>query len=239
MEEGPLSAPPRQLFVSRPAGIIFDAYGTLFDVYSIQALSEQLFPGHGAALATAWRDKQIDYTRLRTLSHAYADFLKVTEDALRYSCDRLRLALSEEDCKRLLGRYHRLDAYPDARPALERLGADGFPLAILSNGTASMLQSLIVEAGMSKLFAHVLSADQVQEFKTAPAVYQLGVDAFNFPARDLLFVSSNGWDACCATAFGYQTLWINRRGDPGERLGVSPTAEGRSMDALLAYLGLQ
>ena len=114
------------------SGILFDAYGTLFDVYSIRALAEELFPGQGAALATLWRDKQIDYTRLRTLSDRYVDFLTVTEEALRYSCDRLRLVLSEDKCRRLLGQYHRLTAYPEVRPALERLRAHGLALAVLS-----------------------------------------------------------------------------------------------------------
>lgn len=224
----------RRHFKTRPAGILFDAYGTLFDVYSIQALCEDLFPGHGAALASGWREKQLDYTRLRTLSHAYVDFLRVTEDALRYSCDRLKLKLTEQHCSRLLDHYNRLPAFPDARPALESLVAAGLKLAILSNGTPGMLGSLMSASGMSPLFRQLLSADQVQAFKTAPAVYQLGVDAFKCPAGELVFVSSNGWDACCAAKFGYQTLWINRHGDPPERLGMGPVAEMRSMEDMAA-----
>jgi 2-haloacid dehalogenase len=221
------------------SGILFDAYGTLFDVYSIRALAEELFQGQGAALAALWRDRQIDYTRLRTLSDRYVDFLTVTEEALRYSCDRLRLVLSEDKCRRLLGQYHRLTAYPEVRPALERLRAHGFVLAVLSNGTPSMLEAAITAAGMSGLFTHVLSADQVRKFKTAPEVYQLGVDAFDRPAGQLVFVSSNGWDACCAAGFGYRTLWINRAGDPAERLGILPTGEARDMNDTLSFLGLE
>jgi 2-haloacid dehalogenase len=221
-----------------PAGILFDAYGTLFDVYSIKVLAEELFPGHGAALATAWRAKQVDYTRLRTLCDRYVDFLAITEDALRHSCARLRLDLAEEKCRRLLGEYLRLAAYPDALPALERLRANGFPLAMLSNGSPDMLESAISAAGMSGLFTHVLSADQVRKFKTAPEVYQLGVEAFDRPAGQLIFVSSNGWDACCATWFGYRTFWVNRAGDPVEHLGIVPTGEGHILTDLFGFLGV-
>ncbi|MDP9091197.1 MAG: haloacid dehalogenase type II [Pseudomonadota bacterium] len=223
---------------TRPPGILFDAYGTLFDVSSIQALAEELFPGRGAALATLWRDSQIDYSRLRTLSNRYVDFLSVTEDALRYSCDRLRLTLPEEHCRRLLGQYHRLTAYPEVRAALQRLRAQGFALAVLSNGTRPMLESAISGAGMSGLFTHILSADQVRRFKTTPEVYQLGVNAFGHPAKQLVFVSSNCWDACCATAFGYRTLWVNRTAEPVDRLGVVPTAEGRGLDDIFSFLAL-
>jgi 2-haloacid dehalogenase len=219
-----------------PAGILFDAYGTLFDVYSLGSLAEELFPGHGAALAQLWRERQLDYTRLRTLSDTYADFLTVTRDALRYSCDRLRLDLSDEGCRRLLDQYHRLSAYPEVLPALELLRAHGHELAILSNGTPAMLDSAVSAAGMSVLFTHILSADTVRKFKTAPEVYQLGVDAFHRPAGQLVFVSSNGWDACCATGFGYRTLWVNRSGDPAERLGVLPTAEGRTLNDIFSFL---
>jgi 2-haloacid dehalogenase len=221
-----------------PAGILFDAYGTLFDVYSLKVLAEELFPGHGAALAAAWRDKQLDYSRLRTLCDRYVEFLAITEDALRHSCARLQLDLSEEKCRRLLGQYLRLAAYPEALATLKRLRVHGFPLAILSNGSPEMLDSAIAAAGMSGLFAHILSADQVRKFKTAPEVYQLGREAFHCPAERLVFVSSNGWDACCATWFGYQTLWVNRAGDPVERLGIVPTGEGRDLNDLFRFLGV-
>lgn len=221
-----------------PAGILFDAYGTLFDVYSVASLAEELFPGHGAALAAVWRDKQVDYSRLRTLCNRYVDFWAITDDALRHSCARLRLDLSDEKRQRLLGQYLRLTAYPEVLATLGRLRALGFSLAMLSNGSPEMLDDAISAAGMSGLFTHVLSADQVRKFKTAPEVYQLGVEAFHRPAGQLVFVSSNGWDACCATWFGYRTLWVNRAGDPVEHLGIVPTGEGRSLNDLLGFLGV-
>jgi 2-haloacid dehalogenase len=221
-----------------PRGILFDAYGTLFDVHSVGSLAEELFPQHGAALAALWREKQIDYSRLRTLCDRYVDFSIITKDALLHSCARLRLDLAEDQCRRLLELYARLPAYPEVLPVLQRLRAQGIPLAILSNGSPQMLASAISAAGMSTLFTHVLSADKVRKFKTAPEVYQLGVEAFDCPAAHLVFVSSNGWDACCATGFGYRTFWLNRAGDPVERLGILPEGEARSMNDLFAFLGL-
>lgn len=217
-------------------GVLFDAYGTLFNVYSIGALADEFFPEAGGALAALWRQTQVDYTRLRTLSDRYVDFECVTEDALRYACARLRLELSEDRCQRLLRQYRRLTAYPDVVPALQKLRDQGFALAILSNGSPPMLGSAIAAAGLTEVFTHVLSADQVRKYKTAPEVYQLGVAAFDCPAHDLVFVSSNGWDACCATSFGYRTFWVNRAGDPVERLGAVPSGEGRSLYDLGGFL---
>jgi 2-haloacid dehalogenase len=205
----------------------------------VGSLAEELFPQHGAALVALWREKQIDYSRLRTLCDRYVDFSIITQDALLHSCARLGLDLSVDNCQRLLDQYARLQAYPEVLPALERLRAHGIPLAILSNGNPQMLASAISAAGMSALFTHVLSADKVRKFKTAPEVYQLGVEAFDCPAEHLVFVSSNGWDACCATWFGYRTFWLNRAGDPAERLGVLPAAEARTMNDLFAFLDLE
>jgi 2-haloacid dehalogenase len=221
------------------AGVLFDAYGTLFDVHSIASLAEEMFPGRGVALAALWREKQLDYTRLRTLSDRHVDFSAVTRDALVHSAARLGLALSEAGSLRLMAQYQRLEAFPDALPALQRLRAHGIALAILSNGTAQMLAGLIDAAGMSGLFAHVLSADRVRKFKTAPELYQLGVEAFGCPAPHLVFVSSNGWDACCATWFGYRTFWVNRAADPIEELGVTPDFEARSLTELARFLGAE
>jgi 2-haloacid dehalogenase len=219
-----------------PVGILFDAYGTLFDLSSLSSIAEELFPGYGAALAASWREKQLDYSRLRTLCDRYVDFAAVTKDALIHCCARWRLNLAEDQCERLLRHYGRLPAFPEALPALQRLRARGIRLAILSNGTLAMLDSAIAAAGMSGLFTHVLSADSVRKFKTAPEVYRLGVTTFDCPAERLVFVSSNGWDACCATWFGYRTVWVNRARDPVERLGILPTAEARSLNDLFDFL---
>jgi 2-haloacid dehalogenase len=222
----------------RPDGILFDAYGTLFDLNSLSSIAEELYPGRGAALAALWRQKQLEYSRLRTLCDQYLDFAAVTRDALIHSCARLLLQPTEEECQRLLGQYARLAVFPDVLYTLDRLNAAGIRLAILSNGTLALLESAIRAAGMSGMFMDVLSADRVRKFKTAPEVYGLGIAAFDCPAERLLFVSGNGWDACCATWFGYRTLWVNRGAEPAEQLGILPTAEARNLKDLIAFAGL-
>jgi 2-haloacid dehalogenase len=216
--------------------IAFDAYGTLFDVYSVGALAEEIFPGSGARLAELWRDRQIDYTRLRTLSGRYADFGQITGDALDFACKRLGLPLGTTDRERLMGQYARLAAFPETLAALRQLRAMGLPLAILSNGTPGMIATAVSAAGMDGLFAHILSADSVRRYKTAAEVYQLGPDACGCPPAEILFVSSNGWDACGATWFGYTAFWVNRAGLPLERLGVTPAAQGRSLSDVVAFV---
>jgi 2-haloacid dehalogenase len=216
--------------------VAFDAYGTLFDVYSVGALAEELFPGSGKALAALWRDKQMDYTRLRTLSNRYADFWSVTIDALDFACEQLRLPLTAATRDRLMAQYARLPAFPESRDTLQAMRAMGLPLAILSNGTQAMLEGAIAAAGMDALFDHILSVDPVRRFKTAPEAYQLGPDAFGCPVSEILFVSSNGWDVCGATWFGYAAFWVNRAGAPRERLGVTPAGEGRSLTDLAAFI---
>jgi 2-haloacid dehalogenase len=216
--------------------IAFDAYGTLFDVYSVGTLAEELFPGFGAELAALWRDRQIEYTRIRTMSGQYADFWQITGDALEFACERLGLPLTGRARERLMGQYARLPPFPENLAALQQLRAQAIPLAILSNGTPGMIANAVSAAGMDGLFAHLLSVDGVRRFKTAPEAYQLGPDAFGCPAQDILFVSSNAWDACGATWFGYTTFWVNRAGAPLERLGVRPTAEGRTLSDVVGFV---
>lgn len=220
--------------------VLFDAYGTLFDVYSVAARAEQLFPGKGNALALLWRDRQIDYTRLRTMSAPagkyYKPFWDVTVDALRYAAARLELDLTDACQAQLMKEYSCLSAFPENIAVLRQLKADGLPLGILSNGNPDMLDISVKSAGMGGLFDAVLSVEAVREFKTAPAAYALGPARFDLPARDILFVSSNGWDACGATWFGYTTFWINRAGHPPEILDVEPTGAGHDMNDLLQFV---
>ncbi len=218
--------------------IIFDAYGTLFDVYSIGALAERLFPGKGVAVAELWRDKQIEYTRLRTLSNTYKPFWEVTQDALVFTCRKLGLELTLDAQTQLMGQYAKLQAFPENLGVLQDLKARGLKLAILSNGNPDMLDAAVQAAGMQDLFTQVLSVDSVQKFKTAPEAYQLGPDVLGIAARDSLFVSSNCWDVCGAAWFGYQTFWVNRANAPLEELGVTPNAQGRSLADLQNYIAL-
>ena len=216
--------------------IIFDAYGTLFDVYSIATLAERLFPGRGAALAELWRDKQIEYTRLRTLSNTYKPFWAVTQDALIFSCRKLGLNLTLEAQNQIMGQYAKLQPFPESQAVLHTLRDRGMKLAILSNGNPEMLDAVVEAAGMQTALNAVLSVDAVKKFKTHPDAYQLGPDTLGVAAKDMLFVSSNAWDVCGAAWFGYQTYWINRANAPMEELGVTPSASGRTLNDLLDFL---
>ncbi|MDA7483232.1 haloacid dehalogenase type II [Planktomarina temperata] len=215
--------------------IAFDAYGTLFDVYSVSSLAEELFPGKGAQLSTIWRDKQIEYTRLRTLCDKYADFWQVTGDALDYACATLVLEPTPSSRGRLMGQYAELSAFPENAEQLLRLKDAGINLSILSNGTPWMLDQAVKASGLEGYFEHILSVDAVKRFKTAPEAYQMGPDALGCHTKEILFVSSNCWDICGATWFGYRTIWLNRYGLPLERLGVEPHQIGTSLEDVADY----
>ncbi|GHF07944.1 haloacid dehalogenase [Aliiroseovarius zhejiangensis] len=216
--------------------IAFDAYGTLLDVYSVGALAETMFPGKGVAIANTWRDKQIEYTRLRSMCGRFADFWHVTGDALDYACEAQGVVLTEGARRALMDAYQVLTAFPENRAALARLQEAGVPMAVLTNGSMGMIGAALRASGLDGFFDHVLSADSVRVFKTAPEVYRLGPDAFGCDAQDMLFVSSNCWDICGATWFGYHTIWLNRQDQPMERLGVTPDARGRSLTDVADYV---
>jgi 2-haloacid dehalogenase len=215
---------------------VFDAYGTLFDVGSA-ARAEQASLGERAApVAQLWRAKQLEYTWLRSLMGRHADFRTVTADALDYTLEAL--AIVDDGLRdRLLALYERLGAYPEARRALERLRDRGLRLAILSNGEPGMLATAASSAGLADLLEMVLSVEDVGVYKPHPRVYTLAVDRLGLAAHEILFVSSNGWDAAGAKAFGLTVAWCNRAGQPTERLGLAPDAEIGSLDELPALVG--
>lgn len=215
--------------------VLFDAYGTLFDVYSVGAVAEQLFPGRGEALALLWRDKQIEYTRLASMSRRWRPFWELTRAGLRWACARMGLALDEEREAQLLNQYRHLSAFPENKAVLQALKARGIRTGILSNGDTDMLGIAVRSAGIEGLIDHQLSAESVQRFKTDPAVYALGTEALGRPARQILFVSSNGWDAVGATWYGYTTLWVNRYKLPLEALDTEPTRTGSSLRDVLEF----
>ena len=153
---------------------LFDVYGTLLDVYSVTRRAEELFPGHGTRLAVVWRDKQIEYSRLRTMSGQYVPFSQVTREALEFSLEALRLSHSAAQLQELLDEYKRLAPFVDVAPALGALRQAGVELGVLSNGDPEMLESALVSAGLHRYMDAVLSADQVRAFKTDATVYALG-----------------------------------------------------------------
>lgn len=220
--------------------VLFDAYGTLFDVMSVSLSAEQLFPGRGEALALAWREKQIEYTRLVTMSapdgSRYQPFWDITRAALRHATQRLGLALAPDAEDRLMNQYRHLSAYPEVREVLTALKAAGVPAGLLSNGDPPMLDIAVKSAGLGALLDPVISVEPVRAFKTDPRAYALGPQALGLPARQILFVSSNGWDALGATWYGYTTLWVNRAGAPLEQLGPAPHHTGSSLREVQALL---
>jgi len=222
-----------------PRAVLFDAYGTLFDVYSVGLLAEQLFPGQGERLSLLWRDKQIDYTRLLTMSGRYCPFWDVTRAGLRYAAARLGLTMDATAEERLMNQYRHLSAFPENLEVLVELQRRGVAAGILSNGDPQMLAVAVKSAGLGDLLAHVISVDSVRRFKTDPAAYALGTQALKLPAAEVLFVSSNGWDAIGATWFGYTTLWVNRAGLPLEQLDTAPTRIGRSLRDVLDFFPIR
>jgi 2-haloacid dehalogenase len=216
-----------------PRAVLFDAFGTLFDVYSVSHSAEQLFPGRGVKLSLLWRDKQLEYTRLLTMSGRYRPFWDVTRAALRFALQRFELPATQAQEDLLMNQYRHLSPFPENKAVLETLKARGIPAGILSNGDPPMLEVAIKSAGFEPLLSHVLSVDAVRKFKTDPAAYALGPQALKLPARQILFVSSNGWDAVGATWYGYTTLWVNRGGLPAEQLDTAPTRTGRSLSDVI------
>ncbi|UUZ62047.1 haloacid dehalogenase type II [Polaromonas sp. P1-6] len=229
----------RLTLAETPRAVLFDAYGTLFDVYSVGLAAEQLFPGQGQALGVLWRDKQIEYTRLVTTSNGgahYQPFWDLTRASLRYACKRLALDLTPEREQQLMNQYRHLSAFPENKEVLQALKARGIITGILSNGDPSMLAVAVKSAGLDGLLDHVISTDSIRTYKTAPEAYALGEQATGLAARQIGFVSCNSWDALAATWFGYRTLWVNRYQLPFEELGTQPTHTGNSLRDVLTLL---
>jgi 2-haloacid dehalogenase len=218
-----------------PKALLFDAYGTLFDVHSVIEAGRAV-TADPQALSTLWRQKQLEYTWLRSLMGRYEDFWVVTEQALRFALGWLGIAAREAQIATLMDAYLSLAAFPEVGAALARLA--GAPLGILSNGSPRMLEAAVRSSGLAAALRHVLSVDAVKIYKPSPRVYELGPRAFGLPAGEMLFVSSNAWDVAGAKAFGYLTCWCNRAGGPMEVLGLVPDHEIARLDQLSGALGL-
>jgi 2-haloacid dehalogenase len=217
---------------------VFDAYGTLFDFASAAADCREIEPGERAALTALWRDKQLQYTWLRSLQGRYVDFWQVTGEALDFALDSLELerpGLRD----RLMGLYRTLSPFPEVAGVLGALRRAGFATAILSNGSPSMLQDAVAGAGLNGLLDAVLSVEAVRVFKTDRKVYQYALDRLGVTAQQVSFQSSNAWDAHAAADFGMRVVWCNRYGQRRERLPGAPDIEIRTLDELPALLGVR
>jgi len=188
--------------------VVFDAYGTLYDIQSVATVTEEIFPGYGDIITQIWRIKQLEYTWLRSLMCRYEDFSVVTRESLTYTLRVLGLAQDAAAFDRIMDKYLHLDPYPDALSTLTSL--KGRKLAILSNGSSDMLNALVKNSGLDRVLDATISVDKKRIFKPAPEAYTLIESTLGARPREVLFVSSNPWDACGAKAFGLNVAWIER-----------------------------
>jgi 2-haloacid dehalogenase len=226
---------PRSEFLPDVRACVFDAYGTLFDFTSAadrcrDRLGEKLAP-----LNVLWRDKQLQYTWLRTLQGRHADFWQVTSDALDFALETL--GVTDDGLRdRLMNMYLTVDVFPEVPDTMRRLKEAGLKTAILSNGTPQMLLAAVENAKIEGLFDAVLSVESVGVYKPHPKVYQLAVDRLGVEPGAISFQSSNAWDAYGASAFGMRTVWCKRSDQRPERLPGRPDFEIRSLVELLAFV---
>ena len=224
--------------------VIFDAYGTLFDVTSAAraAAEEGAHPALAdawAGIAATWRERQLQYSWIRTIAGEHADFRQVTGEALDFALEAAGMGGDAGLRARMMALYDALEPYPEVHDALDALRSAGTATGILSNGSPEMLQAAVASAGIGRLLDHVLSAESVGTFKPAAAVYALVERAFDRAPGQVLFVSANGWDAAAATGHGFRTAWVNRGGAPVERLPWRPAhvvADLSEIPALAASL---
>ncbi len=188
--------------------VVFDAYGTLYDVQSVAEITEDAFPGYGEIITQVWRIKQLEYSWLRSLMGRYADFSAITRDSLAYTLRLLGLTYERGEFERILDKYLHLDLYADALPALAAM--KGRKLAILSNGSPGMLNALVANSGLNRVLDAVISVDEKKMFKPSPQVYSLIEAKLGTAPGEVLFISSNPWDVCGAKSFGLNVAWIER-----------------------------
>lgn len=199
--------------------LIFDAYGTLFDVQSLQVFLEEQFGEKADAINAVWRQKQLQYTWLRSLMGRYTPFSSVTADALRYACQEEGLSLTQEMEEELVQRYYTLAAFEEVKESLARL-SESFVLAVLSNADEAMLSNAVMHNRLNSFLSHVLSVNPILKYKPLPEVYTLPLQAMNLKHEEVAFISSNTWDVAGAKSFGLRVIWLNRYGGRMEELGI-------------------
>lgn len=203
--------------------IVFDVYGTLFDVHSIIEKCDELFPGHGQEISSLWRTKQLDYVFIRQMIGSYRPFDEMTRNSLRYTCEELGVALGEKKERELLQSYLTLTPYEEVAQILEQL-TRRYKLAVLSNGSPSMLYPLFEHYRFNRFLDEVISVDDIKHYKPSPQAYTYGLERLNCRREEVLFLSSNTWDITGASTFGFRTVWVNRKNTVFDHLGVQPDA---------------
>jgi 2-haloacid dehalogenase len=220
---------------SQIKAIAFDGF-VIFDPNSVAPIAEEVFPGNGAALTNEWRTRQFDYAWLRVVARHYANFWQVSQDALTYATNKLKLELTPEKRARLMNAYLELKTWPDSIASLAALKKAGLKLAFLSNFTPDMLSANVKHSSLEGIFEHAISTDQARTYKPDPNAYQLGIDTFKLKREEILFAAFGGWDAAGAKLFGYPTYWVNRQKLPVEELGATPNSFGVDMTKLVQFL---
>jgi 2-haloacid dehalogenase len=216
--------------------VVFDAFGTLFDVYSVTARAEALCPGKGVEISATWRQKQVEYSWLRTMSNQYKSFWEITEDALVFALTRNDIKPSVLLVSQLMEQYKNLTAFEENKEVLTRLNGLGRRLGILTNGNRAMIDAVLGSSGFEGFFEHVLTSDLVGKFKTSDEIYNLVPSQFQVSKEEILFVSSNAWDIAAATWFGFHSFWVNRARAPFEILDVAPAMQGATLRDLEVWL---
>jgi len=224
-----MGADPRAAEPMNVDSVLFDAYGTLFDVRAVLTACVGTVPDP-QVFVDGWRRRQLQYAWLRTLMERYVDLDEITAEALQATAEAERVSLDDETQRRLVAAWLRLEPYPDVLPALQRMRDRR--LGILSNGSPKMLTTVLDHTRLADRFTWVLSVDMVRRYKPSPSAYALGTAAVGVDAERILFVSSNGWDVNGAAAFGYRTCWVNRTAGPFDRLGETPSFVVPSLEGL-------
>ena len=222
---------------AKPAfkAVAFDGF-PIIDPRPVFAKAEEMFPGRGQELGTAWRTRLFEYTWLRTLGGHYADFWQVTEESLVHAAKTLAIDLPAGQRDRLMQSWLTLKAWPDVAPALQELKAAGIRMAFLSNLTGAMMDAAVKNSALEGFFEPHLSTDRVKAFKPDPRAYQMGLDAFGLKKQEIAFAAFAGWDAAGAKWFGYPTFWVNRLNTPVEELGVAPDGMGSGLGDLVKFV---
>jgi 2-haloacid dehalogenase len=218
----------------RIQAIAFDGF-VIFDPRSVTKRVEEIFPGKGAEFANLWRTRQFEYSWLRTAGQHYEDFWRVTQDALDYTTNSMKLSLSATQHERLMNAYRELTPWPDVPAALAEFRRRGIRMAFLSNFTAAMLDANLSAAKLNSYFEDHLTTDRVHAYKPSPLAYKMGPDAFRLKREEIAFAAFGAWDASGAKWFGYPTVWVNRANVPLEELGAHPDVITPDLSGLLNF----
>jgi 2-haloacid dehalogenase len=217
------------------AAVAFD-YLVLFNPDSVMSAVEQVSPGKGREFVNLWRTRQFEYSWLRSITNRYVEFSAVTEDALVYTANAMKVDLTAPQRRLLLDAYLHLTPWPDSAGALRRLRESGVRVITITNFSPSMLQANAEHSGLTELFDALVSTDANRTYKPDARAYQLGVDRLTIDKSDIVFAASGGWDAAGAKAFGYPTVWVNRFNQPFEELGLPPDRTVTDLKGLLDFV---